>query len=121
MLKQVYEQISLPIDLGSSPTIGNKPSDIEIRKTLKTKTILLENRYPVISGLTARPDFVCHTLADAAELVFVKHSLLARRPSGKQLLCSGVPIRFLISTATNPTHSQSTKSLRHVTIHGAPP
>ncbi len=72
MIEKAFQD--LPIDRHRSVVIGDKASDIELGKRLHLRTILVLTGYGKetlrkMSADSNTPDYVCHTLADAAQWV----------------------------------------------------
>jgi len=73
MVEQAVRDLDL--DLKRSIVIGDKASDIELGKRLNLKTVLVLTGYgkETLRKMTrehAKPDYVCHTLAEAAQWQF---------------------------------------------------
>ncbi len=72
MVEQAVRDLAL--DLSRSVIIGDKASDIELGKRLNIKTVLVLTGYgkETLRKMTrehAKPDYVCHTLAEAAQWI----------------------------------------------------
>lgn len=69
MVAKVVGQLGEPIDYSRSWTVGDKTSDMKFGQTLGTRTVLLRSRYWKTEDLSAKPDVICESLAEASQII----------------------------------------------------
>jgi len=72
MVVEIERQVGEQIDYLRSWTVGDKTSDMDFGRALGTRTVLLTSRYWTDKDLSPKPDSICESLAEAAEVIIAK-------------------------------------------------
>lgn len=72
MVAEIERQLGGEIDYSRSWTVGDKTSDVEFGRALGTRTVLLRSRYWEIEDLMTKPDSICASLAEAAQVIIAR-------------------------------------------------